>query len=462
MSMFARGRGLMMPARLMLTRQIARFLMSKGIWGPNALQDGLNSKEYKTLSPGEGSGPAPSVFRDFLFVPAFTVPFTTTVNVSGGGAALQAAVTAAAASTKLVITDSLDYSGIVVTGKTDLTIEAAAGQTPTITAAAGVSQSAVRIAAGNSGLALRRLGLVGNGNQNALSQSDNGILLGTAAVTGMATFDRLIVHDCIFTELTPALGVPGVQLIGTNGLSHDNVWILRCTFTDCSTPAFATGAGYGAVTIGGFGTIVVQNSVIRRVTVARAASHMRGVVFKNSGSIIEDNLCYDLGTAGSNEAFKSNDEAIFGSVVGNANVKNCVAYNCKRGYRLTLAGAGLKNSNCVFYNDTAGICAGQIIMRCDAPPGIYLVESCVIQSAGDGTAFSAAFVLENHTDVFGVAANGKVLDPTDLTVDPLLSNPGLHDYRATDPAVAIGGLNPGTPMGVKYPGGDVIVWAGVP
>jgi len=451
---------LMMPGRMARLRQMFRFLMSKGIWGPTALQDGLNSKKYKTLSPGEGSGPAPTLFLDFLFVPAIVVPVLSTVNVSGGGAALQAAVTAAAAGTRLVITDSLNYSGVVFTGKTDITIEAAAGQTPTITAAAGASQSAVRIGAGNSGIALRRLGLVGNGNQNALSQSDNGILLGTAAVTGMATFDRLIVESCTFSELNPALGVPGIQMIGTDGLSHTDVWIKGCTFTDCATPAFATTAGYGAVTLGGFDLIVVQNSKIQRVAVARGASHMRGVVLKCADMTVQDILCYDLGTAGSNEAFKSTNEAIFGSTVGNVNWNNCVAFNCKRGWRLTLAGGGMKMGHCTFYNAVAGIAAGQIIMRLDAPPFIFLVENSTIQSAGDGTAFSVG-TTEHNNDVFAVAAPGVVLNPTDLTLDPLLSNPALNDYRATDPSVATGGFA-GQPMGVYYPGGDPIFWAGVP
>jgi hypothetical protein len=457
----AKVRELMMPGRLAALRQMVRFLASKGVFGPDALQDGLNSKKYKTLSPGEGSGPAPSLFRDFLFVPPFTVPFSVTVNVSGGGAALQAAVIAAAAGTRLLITDSLNYSGVVFTGKTNITIEAAAGQTPTITAAAGQSQSAMRIGAGNSGIALKRLALIGNGNQNGLSQSDNGILLGTAAVTGMATFDRLIVDSCTFSELNPALGVPGIQLIGTNGLSHTDVWVKGCTFTDCSTPAFATGAGYGACTVGGFDLVVVQNSKILRVAVARAASHMRGVVLKNLDQLVQDVLCFDIGSAGSNECFKHNDEAIFGTAVGNGNWKNCVAFNAKRAFRITLSGAGMKVSNATVYNAIPGVAVGQILMRRDNAPTTFLIEACVIQGAGDGTAFSATAV-ENHNDVFNVAAPGKVLDPTDLTVDPMLSAPIVNDYRATDPSVATGGLTPGTPMGVAYPGGDVIVWAGVP
>lgn len=461
MSFEAHVHGMMMPGRLAAVRQMFRFLMSKGIWGPDARQDGLNSKKYKTLSPGEGSGPAPTTFNSPLTAPLFSVPFTSTVPVSGGGAALQTAVTAAGPGTRLLITDSLNYSQIVISGKTDLTIQADTGQTPTITATAGPSNSAVRIGAGNSGIAIRGVGLVGDGNQNGLAQSDNGILLGSATHTAMATFDRLIVENCPFTELNPALGVPGIQLLGTDGTLHQNVQVIRCTFTDCSTPALATPAGYGAVTISGFGgQALVQNTKIIRVTVARASSHMRGVVMKNVLSIVQDVLCYDLGTAGSNEAFKHNNEAIFGSVVGGVSTwENSVAYNCKRGWRITQPAASMTVSHGTFYNDTAGIAAGQTIMQ--QTSGTMSVQSCVIEGAGDGTAFTAAIASEDHNDVFNVAAPGKVLDVTDLTVDPILNDTPNNDYRATDPAVAAGGVA-GTPMGVFYPGGTLIFWAGVP
>lgn len=419
------------------------------------------TKSFDSDDPRKGGAGVISAFVDNLVAALFTVPVTSTVNVSGGGAALQTAVTAAAAGTRLLITDSLDYSGIIITGKTDLTIEADAGQTPSITAAAGTSQSAVRLTgSGNSGLHLKGLALVGNGNQNILANGDNGVLLGTSTVTGLGAFDRMIVEDCVFSDLNPAAGVPGIQLIGTDGTVHQNVQVIGCTFTDMSTPAQGTGAGYGAVTIGGFGgQVLVQNSKVERVAIAQASSNMRGVVLKNVTSVVQDVLCFDIGTAGSNEAFKCNNEAAFGSVVGGASTwSNCVAYNCKRGFRLTQPAATMLVDHATFFNDVAGIAAAQVIMLQSA--GVLTVTSSVIQSTADGTAFSATGV-ENHNDVFNVAAPGKVLDATDLTVDPLLNDTPNNDYRATDAAVEVGGVA-GTPMGVYYPGGTVIFWAGVP
>lgn len=437
--------------------------MSKGYYiAGTDLRAGSVSSRYKKFL-GNASTPPPPVggFRDNLTAAPFTVPVTSTTNVSGGAGALAAAVIAAAAGTRLLITDSLDYSVVDFTGKTNITIEADTGQTPTITAAAGASGHCITISTGNSGIALIRLRIRGDGNNNPIAQNDNGLILGTPA-TGMtaSTFDRLIVQDCIFTDLTPASSVPGIQLIGTDGTSHSNVLVIGCTFTDMSTSLLGTGAGYGAVTVGGFGgEVLVQNSKINRVAVARASSHMRGVVLKNVTSRVQDVLCYDIGTAGSNEAFKHNNEAAFGSVVGGFSTwENSVAYNCKRGWRVTQAAATVIVSHNTFYNDTAGIAAAQTIMQQSA--GSMQVKSCVIESAGDGTAFTAT-LSEDHNDIFNVAANGKVLDISDLTVDPVLSDPANNDYRATDAAVVAGGAG-GDPMGVFYPGGTTIFWAGVP
>lgn len=464
MSISERVRGLMMPGRLAAFRQMARFLMSKGIFGPNPLQDGLNSKDFKTLSPGQGFTPPVTGFRDNLTA-SFPDPATgTTTNVSGGGAALQTAVTAAGSGTKLVITDSLTYDGnLSISAKSDLIIEADTGQTPIIAAAAGnPNQSCVRLGAGNVNIKFKGLSFLGNGNLNSLSIPDCGLILGTPSVTGFSDADGIIVEDCTFSDLDPANGVPGIQLVGTDGTLHQNVKVIGCTFTDMSTPAFGTGAGYGAVTIGGFGgQVLVQNSKILRSAVARATSNMRGVVLKNVLSTVQDVLCFDIGTGGSNEAFKHNNEAQYGSVVGGGSTwENCVAYNCKRGFRITQTAPGnMVVSHCTFYNDTAGIAAAQTIMQQSA--GSQSVKSCVIESAGDGTAFTATVASEDHNDVFNVAAAGKVLDLSDLTVDPVLSDTANNDYRATDAAVVAGGVG-GDPMGVFYPGGTTIFWAGVP
>lgn len=451
---------LMMPGRLAALRQMFRFLMSKGIWVANPLQDGLNSKKYKTLSPGEGGVPVPTVFLSPLANPGFTVPFTSTVNVSGGGAALQTAVTAAGPGTRLLIQDSLTYDQIAISGKTNLTIQAATGQGPTIQAAAGPNNNAISIGAGNSGLAFIGLGLRGDGNQNGLSQAANGIILGHVINTGMATVDRIIVNNCSFSDANAALGVPGIQLVGTDGTVHTNVQIIKCTFLDCATPVFATGAGYGAVTVGGFNNVFVQNTKIDRLGVSRAASNMRGVVLKNITSTVEDVLCHDIGTGGSNESFKHNNEAAFGSVVGGTSTwRNCVAFNAHRGFRITQPGATMTVTHGAVAINLPGIATGQTIMQQSAGTLIVRSSYITVNAAAQGTAFTAA-TTEDHNDIFGVSSNGKVLDATDLTLDPVV-NPFTNDYQAQDASVAVGGVG-GTPMGVHYTTGTHIFWAGVP
>lgn len=438
----------------------ARFVLSKGNWGlaaANRPQDSFTSKKYKGFL-GNAVVPPANQFRDNLDGPGFTIPVLATTNVSGGGNALQTAIAAAAAGTRLLVTDSLNYNVISFSAKTNITVEADSGQTPTITAAAGPSGHCVEIGAGNSGIHLKGIHFIGNGNVNTLSQDDNGLVLGTTN-TGMtaSTFDRLIVENCIFTDLDPANGVPGIQLIGTDGSQHTNVLVIGCTLTDMAAPAFTAAAAYGIITIGGFGSVFIQNSKMNRNLVARGDSQARGIVLKNVTSTIQDVLADDIGVSAA--CFKHAPEAAFGSVVGGTSTwKNCVAVNSRGAFLCTKADATMIVEHPVCYNDTAGLAAGATFVRFTV--GTMSCVGGVILGAGDGTAFSAT-ITESQNDVFNVGANGKVLDASDLTVDPLLSDPANNDYRATNPSVSAGGPA-GTPMGVYYPGGTVIFWAGVP
>jgi hypothetical protein len=454
-------------ARFLKLAALNLFVMSYGTYTTApGLRGGSHSKKYKD-SPGALGGAPGFSFADTLIDPGFTVPFTSSVNVSGGGAALQTAVSAAPAGRKIVITDSLTYSPVAVVGCTNLTIEAASGQTPQIQRAVPAHTLAgwcLSLQGVIDGFAIRGVKFHGNGNRNTLSQSDDGLLNLRPNTTDACTAaDRIIVEDCSFVEdgTDNVNSGPGLLFTGTDGLSHLQVLVHRCTFSSNANGAFTTGADYGACTIGGFGTVYIQNSKVVRdnAVVTRAASNMRGVVLKNLSSDVQDVLCEDLGTGGSCEAFKISAAVVLGTAVGNTTFNNCVAFNCHRGFRLALAVAGMKTLHCVFFNNVAAIAAAQTIMQ-TGPGGVYLVEDTIIQSVATGTAFSAAGVSEDHNDIFSVASNGKVLDGTDLTVDPVLSNVGLHDFRATTPAVATGGTL-GSPMGVRYPGGEVIFWAGV-
>jgi hypothetical protein len=274
----------------------------------------------------------------------------------------------------------------------------------------------------------------------------------------MLTIDRVIVEDCTFTDLNPTLGVPGVQLVGSDGTVHENVWVHRCTFTDMATPVFATGVGYGAVTVAGFNHVYIQNCLVNRSAISRAASNMRGVVVKNLNTVVEDVLCDDIGIGGSNEAFKHNNELAFGTAIGTSQWRNCVAYNCKRFYRITLAGATMTVFQSVGDNDVVGIAAAQVLVQQSA--GTLNFYDNVIVGAGDGTAFTAAVAVEDHNDVFNFAATGKVLDATDLTVDPVFEDVANNMWNATEPAV-LAGARDGGAMGLRYAAGEEIIWCGV-
>jgi hypothetical protein len=423
---------------------------------------------FRGTVPRHGIGSSIAIiaggYRDDTMIPiTFSVPFTGTTNVSGGGGSLQTAINAAIAGTRLLIMDSLAYSPVTFTSVTDLTVEADAGQTPSITAAAGAGNHCATISTGNSGIALRGFSFIGSGNAGSGNQTNDGLVNMNNTIP---SFDRLIVENCTFSEpaATAASGAPGIQLVGTNGLSHTNVSVHHCTFKNNSASATAQLSGYGACTIGGFNIVFVQNNLILRqnAVITRAASSMRGVVMKNLDTLVEDVLCEDIGTAGSNEAFKHNDELIFGTANGNSSWRNCVAFNCKRGYRATLTSGGMKVSHSVFYNNVAGIAAGQIIMRRDNVPSLFVVEDDVIQSAGDGTAFSGTVVTENNNDVFNVAAPGKVLDPSDFTLDSLPFDVANRIFFTTNPPLQTGG-SLGRPIGVRYSvAGEKIFWVGTP
>jgi hypothetical protein len=446
-------------AKRRLARTIFAYVASFGYWinGPQ-VQAPLAFEKYPTFL-GTGIGPV-SPFRDTLTVVPFSIPITTSIHVTGGGGALAAAVVAAGPGTNIVIRDSLAYTQFGITGKTNLTISAARGHTPTITATPGAGSSCIKIQGGNSGVKISGLTLIGSGNGGGAAQNNEGLINGSASNSGMATIDRLIIENCLFSEgpATVTSGAPAIQVIGTDGTVHQNVWIHRCIATNCGSNANTTGSGYSTIEVSGFTNVYYQNSeVTRTAALARASSNMRGFGWKSINVIVEDCLANDIGTAGSNENFKQHSEGVFGTAIGNSSVRNCVAYNAKRGYRIDLTAATMTCTECVVYNDTIGIAAGQVLVR--QTNGTMIWTNGIIEGAGDGTAFDAT-VTENHNDVFNVAAPGKVLDGTDLTIDPVFTDPALHDYRATAPAVVTGASDGGT-MGVRYPGGEVIIWAGV-
>ena len=416
-----------------------------------------------TPSPTPPPPPPQIDCHDVMTTVPFSVPVTSTVNVSGGGAALQAAVVAAAPGTRLLITDSLTYSPVAVVGCTNLTIQAAPGQTPQIRRPAPshiVFGWCLSLQGVISGFAIRGVTFHGNGNRNGLSFQDDGLLnLRPNSAEACTAADRIIVEDCIFAEdgTDNVNSGPGILFIGTNGVAYQNISIHRCIFSNNANGAAVTGLGYGACTVGGFATVYIQNSEVIRTDaiVTRAASNMRGFVFHNLSTIIEDCLTFDIGTGGSNENYKQ--ILVSGGVdvaIGPTSVRNSVAYNCKRGWRMDTAGATMTLQNCVGDVAAVGILAGNVMMR--QTTGTLVVRNSVMVGAGDGTAFEAA-VTENHNDVFNFGALGKVLDPTDITIDPMFEDVPAGDWKALAPAAQTAASDGGL-IGIRYQAGEKIIW----
>jgi hypothetical protein len=399
----------------------------------------------------------------------FSVPFTSTVNVSGGGAALQTAITAAGPATRLLITDSLQYDEVLITSKTNLTIQAAGGQTPIIRRPApGAFPStttgyAMRFSGVCDGIRLTGIRFEGHGNQNSLSFPDNGLINCRPDIGGgsIVTLNHVIIEDCIFQEMSdsPINGNTAIMLFtGADGTTSGNIVVRRCILDTNGAGAWVTGNNVGAMTIAGFGDVYIQNNWIRRsdALVARASSHMRGVVVENLNTIVEDVLVDDIGTAGSNENFNHPVGPVtqFGSAFGPVTVRNCVAYNAKRGYRQQVSDTTMTVTASVYYTDTLGILAGNVAVR--QTIGTMVFRDNVMFGAGDGTAFEAA-VTEDHNDVFNFGATGKVLDATDITVNPAFEDTPNGDFVATE-ATCQTAASDGGPVGIRYPGGEKIIW----
>lgn len=402
------------------------------------------------------------VCKDNLTSVGFSVTYTTTTNVSGGGAALNNAVASAGNSTRLLITDSLTYDPVTVSSKTDLTIEAAAGQQPVVrrTSPAHNTPGWVLSLQGTiDGFAIRGVTFNGNGNRNQLSFYDDGLLDARWDVCTSA--DRIIVENCDFVEdgSDNANSGPGIFIGGTNGVNHERVWIHECTFSNNANGSAATSNGYGACTVVGYDAVYIQNceAVRTDAIVSRASSHMRGFCVNNNATTIEDCLAYDLGTAGSNEGFKH--VASFGSesTNGNVTIRNCVAYRCKRGYREDHPGQSMTITASVYHTDLTGIL--QAAVRLDNTGTSLTITDSVLVGAGDGTCFNNVSISEHHNDVFTFGTVGLTLAGTDLTVDPKFMHVAMREWIAKDSSVKTGAADGGA-MGVRYPGGEQIIWCG--
>lgn len=422
-----------------------------------------SSRAAAAPNPTPLTPPIPSCF-DILTVVPFSVPQGAPILISGGGAALSAAIVGAPSGAVLLIQDSLDYSPITITGKTDLTIMADVGQTPTITAAALNNAHCVTLGTGNNGIALLGLTFIGAGNAQAPGapgQAQSGLINYNNGAGGLR---RLIVEDCTFIEpaATVNSGAPGIWLRGTTGgVTQQDIWVHRCTFVNVGASlAAANTDGYGAVTIGGFSNMYVQNCLIQRQdsVIARNVSPMRGVVIKGINGIVEDVLCDDIGTGGSNQNFLIPTGASFGTASGTVAFRNCVSYNGRFGYAIAVAGSTMVVQNCVYYADQLGITSTAVFL---STVGALTFQDSVSFGAGDGFAFTpdplGSPIVENHNDVFNFGTIGRTLDPTDISINPLFQDVPDGDFVAVAPACRVAAADGGA-VGVRYPGGEKIIW----
>ena len=403
---------------------------------------------------------------DDMADPGFDIPFSSTTDISGGGAALATAIASAGANTRIRIMDSLEYDPVVVAGKTNLSIVAAAGETPIIrrvapaTFPSTVPGWALRISGVVTGLKLQGLTFVDHGNRNSLSFPDNGLVSSREDCTGLT---NVIIEDCAFEEASdsPLNGLNGILLAsgGAGAPDFDKIVVRRCTFDTLGAGVNNTGENLGAISIFGFGEVWIQNCWIRRndSLVARSNSHQRGVVVRNEDTMVENVLVEDIGTAGSNENFKtiSSSGPQYGSAVGPSTFRNCVAYQAKRGFRAEQPSSAMAVLSSVVHVDTGGITDRAFRRTATAD---LLVRNSVAVGAGDGTAFESAAIVEDHNDIYNFGALGKTLDLTDLQRDPLFDDVSGHLWEATDAFVAVGATD-GGPMGVRYSGtGESIIW----
>lgn len=405
--------------------------------------------------------------HDALSPIGWTVPFSVTVGVTGGGTALDTAVQAAASGTRIQINDSLDYSSILISNKTNLTIEAGAGQIPTITAPpgsdAGNGNHCIKLAGTCSFIRITGITMIGTGNLHPFSQPTDGLLNGAASID-LAALDHLIVSNCVFMEQSAATvtnSVPGIQLTGTNGSLHHHIAVQGCIFRNNAAGPNTGPRGYGACTITGCATVFIQNSAIYRddAVILRTVSNMRGFTWKSIGVIVEDCLVDDIGPGAS--SFKHHDEGIFGTAIGDSFVRNCVATKAGA-FRISLVGSRMTITNCVAYTDSVGLLDGGNAFGSIQAGALMTVRDSVAYGQIDGICFGqqqAGDITEDHNDIFNWGATGITLDPTDLTVDPMLHDPSMHEFDATNNALKHAASD-GKWIGLRYSAGPAIIWCG--
>lgn len=418
-----------------------------------------NSSGNPASISGPSAEPAPTPLtgrRDVFSDPGFTVPYLTTVLVSGGGSALNLAVAAAGPNTRLLIADSATYTAVVASGKTNLTIEADAGQAPTIQVPAGVGEPFV-ITGVTDGIRIAGLHFEGTGNRNPASLSASGLLRSRAVDT--PSLNHVIIEDCTFREgpTDPANGSLAILILGTDGTLHRNVVIRRCTVLNSGSGGWVAAAAAAPIMVGGVDGLWIQNCKVGRepAVVSDLASNMKAYGWRAMNVILENCLADNVSDAWA--PFYITDAAIWGTAVGIALVRNCVAFQCTAFAWNDDALSAMNIRNCVFDTPSTGIATPGSDTLFNV--GIMTAQDSIFADAGEADMWSAGTLptAEDHNDIF---AHGTVNPPasiTDFALDPQFVNEALRDFVTQNPTLQVGASDGGA-IGVRYPGGERIIW----
>lgn len=394
--------------------------------------------------------------RDVFSDPGFTVPYTTTVSVSGGDQALNNAVAVAGPGTRILVSDSATYAAVVIASKTNLTIEAAAGQTPRIEVPAGVGQPLI-ITGVTDGVRIAGIHFEGTGNRNPGSFSASGLI--RCRFNDTPSLNHVIIEDCTFREgpTDPANGSLAILILGTDGTLHRNVVIRRCTVLNSGSGAWTLAEGAAPIMMGGLDGVWIQNCKVSRepAVVSDLASNMKAYGWRAMNVIVENCLADNVSDAWA--PFYITDAAQWGTAVGVALVRNCVAFNCTAFAWNDEAAATMIIRNCVFDTPTTGIATPGSDTLFNV--GIMTAQDSIFADAGEADMWSAGTVptSEDHNDIF---AHGTVNPPasiTDFALDPQFVNEALRDFVTQNPTLQVGASDGGA-IGVRYPGGERIIW----
>ncbi len=373
-----------------------------------------------------------------------------TVSVSGGGTALQTAITAAGAGAVIEITDSMDYDAVSISGKSGLYIRAAAGQAPTITSA-GAGSQCVSLTGSNVDIGLQGLTFLVDDLLNGGSQPQNGAI----KCTDELQLERFLMQDCEFQPINSTdAAVVAVQFGHSAGVTtnHRDIGIRRCVFDSTGTYTDATSQDLACVSISDFENVLISNCHFLRTTTF-PTSHMRGVRAHFFNGLIE--YCYfeDLGTNGSNECVKVSGDSgpALGSMTGfDVAVSNCVGLDFKRFLRCAELASTITATHCVGVTGNA-----ERTLRIDTATATVNLQDSIFEDTNTGTSLlhtgASGTLNVDHNLYFNWTSLGFTADGTDIVgSDPLLVAPTAagDDYTLAAGSPGLGAGTGGDDMGL--------------